>query len=322
MIIINEGSSSIKYTIVNEDEKGEYRNLKNEKQYDNAIKKIIKRMHDKDIKIAVHRIVHGYGQKKTSYYNKNIKNKILLARKIAPLHSKYEIMTLERLSKEKIRQICVFDSLPYDNLPEYPLPKKIIKKHNLHRFGFHGLSHMSMRESSKNKKIITVHLGSGSSVTGWDKNNTIFHSMGFSPNEGMIMMTRSGSIDNGIILYLLREGYSANQIDNILEHESGMKAICNNNDFKTIISRIKKGNDYEKAYNTFVNSAAENILRATVYTGKPEQIIFAGSIGENSKKTVNDIMKRTMLKTKYSSFKTDEEKIMIREAQKLLNHKS
>jgi acetate kinase len=179
-----------------------------------------------------------------------------------------------------------------------------------------------MRNSSKYKKIITVHLGSGSSVTGWIQNNTVFHSMGFSPNEGMVMMTRSGSIDNGIILYLLREGYSANQIDNILEHESGMNAICGESDFKTIIDKMKKGNEYEKAYNAFVNSAAENILRATVYTGKPEQIIFAGSIGENSKKTINDIMKKTLLTIKIMQYITDEEKIMIEEALKLINHKS
>lgn len=322
MIIINEGSSSIKYTLLTEKKalRKEKNNLKSEREYAKAIDGIIEEMHKNNIRVAVHRIVHGYGQKKTSYYNASIRRKILSAAKIAPLHSKHEIMTLERLKAEGIRQVCVFDSLPYDNLPEYPLPKALIRKHNIHRFGFHGLSHLSMRNSAKEKRIITCHLGSGSSITGWIGKKTVYHSMGFSPNEGMVMMTRTGTIDPGIITFLMRQGHDASSIDDIMNKESGMMALCGNNDFKTIISRMKRGNDYEKAYNAFVSSAAEHILRATVYTGMPERIIFAGAIGESSKRTVRDIMKKTLLKARHNSHKTDEEKIMIIEALSLIGH--
>jgi acetate kinase len=193
-----------------------------------------------------------------------------------------------------------------------------MKKHGIQKLGFHGLSHLSMRKSSKKRSIITVHLGSGSSVTGWLGMRTVFHSMGFSPNEGMVMMTRTGSIDPGIITYLMRKGHDADSIDRILNYESGMKAICSMNDFKTIISRKKKGNDYEKAYNAFVNSAAENVLKATIYAGNPQAIIFAGAIGENSKRTVSDIMKKTRLEAHYIQHKTNEEEIMLKEAMNLI----
>ena len=323
LLLVNAGSSSLKYTLTDGKKriKKEQNNITSQKEYDNTVEKMIVEAKKFSVEYVIHRIVHGYGQKKTEFYNEKIGKKILSSFKIAPLHSIVELKIIGRIKREKIRQICVFDSLPYDNLPEYPLPNQLIKKYNIKRFGFHGLSHKSMRESTKEKTIITVHLGSGSSVTGWKQNNTVFHSMGFSPNEGMVMMTRTGSIDPGILTFLMRQKYDADSIDNILNKESGMRAICKNNDFKTIISRMKKRNEYEKAYNAFVNSAAENILRATVYTGKPDRILFAGAIGEHSKKTVNDIMKRTMLKVKYSSLKTDEEGIMIEEAEKII-HKS
>lgn len=321
LLLVNAGSSSLKYTLVNgkKQDKKEHKNLSTEREYEKAIEEMIQITKKQGITIAVHRIVHGYGQKKTCIYDSKTKKKIESAAKIAPLHSYIEIKILELLKKEGFKQICVFDSLPFDNLPEYPLPKELIKKYNIQRFGFHGLSHLSMRNSTKEKKIITCHLGSGSSITGWNGKQTVFHSMGFSPNDGMVMMTRTGSIDNGILTFLMREGYNADKIDNILNKESGIKAISGNSNFKTVISKMKKGNNYEKAYNAYVNSAAENLLRATVYTGKPDMILFAGAIGEHSKKTVNNIVKKIGIKVKFKSQKTDEEAIMIEEAKNLLN---
>ncbi|MFT4309423.1 MAG: hypothetical protein ACMXYL_02970 [Candidatus Woesearchaeota archaeon] len=323
LLIVNAGSSSLKWTLYDNGiiNTKEYSGLNNDTKYNAAVNKMADDKSITDIELVIHRIVHGYGLKKTVYYNNNVRKKIIAGSKIAPLHNNRALMAIDALNYKIAKQACVFDSLPYTDLEEYPLPNSIIKKYNIKRFGFHGLSHLAMRGAYKEKNIITAHLGSGSSITGWKDNKTVYHSMGFSPNEGMIMMTRTGSIDSGIILLLQEEGHTSKMISDIINKQSGMLALCSNNDFKTIIERKKKNNKYHVAYKYYIMSCAEHILKATVRTGKPGRIIFTGGIGEKSKSTVRDIMRLLPYKANYSQHSTDENTIIIREAAKLMNSK-
>lgn len=237
-LILNVGSSSIKYSIFENDK----RILKNEiakigiskiKTFEQAIDIILKKIKNHNIDIIAHRVVHGLDLRKPSIINKDIINKISQASKLAPLHNPYELKVIKICQKKfKQKQIVVFDTEFYKNLPSYaknyPIPQNLIKKYKIQRYGFHGLSHeYLLKETSKllkNNKlnIIICHLGNGCSITAIKKGKPMDTSMGFTPLEGPMMGTRSGSIDPGIILFLKNQN-----LNEILNKKSGLLAVSN-----------------------------------------------------------------------------------------------
>jgi len=162
---------------------------------------------------------------------------------IAPLHNPPIIEVMEdilshtgREGHREIPNYALFDSSFYSNLPDkakiYPLPYSFYKDYNIKRFGFHGIAHKNitheiLKNNSEVKKIISVHLGSGSSITATLDGSPIDTSMGFTPREGLVMCTRSGDIDPGILIYLLQKKIVKNvdELDYVLNHNSGLMGI-------------------------------------------------------------------------------------------------
>jgi acetate kinase len=292
VLILNVGSSSIKYglfeglSLINS---GNYERLKIKENYSKAVEKIFRKLAGKEIDLIAHRVVHGGDLKKPVKVTEEVKNKIKKFSEFAPLHNPFELMVIELCEKYKRPQYAVFDTMFFSGIPEvaktYAIPMGITKKYQIKRYGFHGLSHKYISKDI-NGKTITCHLGSGSSISAILNKKPIDTSMGFTPSEGLIMGTRSGSIDPGIIFFLEKRGYNAKEI---LTEKSGLKGICGYSDFRDVLSRMNKDKRCRLAYDLFVYQIAKTISSYISVLNGLDNLVFTAKIGENVPKLRADV---------------------------------
>lgn len=250
-----------------------------------------------EIQIVGHRVVHGgstYAE--TVLIDSEVKQKIEKLSALAPLHNPANlqgILVSEDIFKQA-KQVAVFDTAFHQTMPveayKYAIPNSFLEEHNIRVYGFHGTSHKYVSEKAidslekKNTKIITIHLGNGCSMTAVKDGKSIDHTLGFAPMNGLIMGTRSGDIDPAVIFYMVNSlGYSLEEVNSLLQKESGMLGLTGFSDLRDIESEAEKGNVSCKqalemnAYRIkkFIGSyiAAMNGLDA---------IVFTAGIGENS----------------------------------------
>jgi acetate kinase len=305
--VFNVGSSSIKYSLFQNLDRidfGMVERLKTKEDYSKAIKNIFKKYENKKIDILAHRVVHGGEINKPSKINKEVERKIKEFSEFAPLHNPKQLMVIEICKKFQKPQYAVFDTAFFSDIPEvaktYAIPKEITKKYNIRRYGFHGLSHEYVSKGLKGKTII-CHLGSGVSISAIENGKAIDTSMGLTPLEGTIMGTRSGSIDPGIIFFLQKKGYNA---EDVLTNQSGLKGICNHNDFRDIRSNMSKNKDCKLAYEMFIYSTIKIIGSYIAVLNGLNNLIFTAAIGENVPKLRRDICNNL----KYLGLNLDESK--------------
>src|SRR6056297_3117064 len=322
ILVLNCGSQSISWKVFKKDlslsKEGEIRISNSDKsdKYEKNLKEIIKEVKAefKNIEIVGHRVVHGGTEfKNATVMDKKKIEKLKEFNEWAPLHNPFNILGIE-IATENFKnadQVAVFDTEFYSTLSEiaytYPLPKKIREEHSFKKFGFHGISHeYAAKEGAlmknldfNNIKIISCHLGGGCSITAIDKGKAIDTSMGFTPLEGIVMMTRSGDIDPGIVLKLSKE-YGAEKAEEILNKESGMKGLVGIGDMLDILKEIKKENKKaEKGLKIFVNKIQKYIGSYYTILGGCDLICFTGAIGAGSLKIRNIIKKDLPFKEEF-----------------------
>ena len=245
-----------------------------------------------------HRVVHG-----GSYFSKAIVIDESAVKRLeeliplAPLHNPANIAGIRGVSEKcsTIRQVAVFDTAFHQTMPpyayRYALPKALYEDDNIRRFGFHGTSHAYvLKEASKlldketeKTNIISVHLGNGASVCAIQEGKSIDTSMGMTPLEGLVMGSRSGDLDPGIIFYLHRhKGYSIERIDRLLNKESGLLGLCGEKDMRLILERAKEDSDSQLALDIFVYRIKKYIGSYMAVLDNVDAIVFTGGIGENS----------------------------------------
>lgn len=303
ILVLNCGSQSIKWKVYTKKlelrEEGKIE-VFNKKNFIKILKKELK--HLKDIDIVGHRVVHG-GEKfrKPTKINKRVLKRLKKVSGLAPLHNEFNILGIKTALRlfPRTDNIAVFDTAFYKDLPKkayvYPLPGKF------RRFGFHGISHEFVSNKAKDLKVISCHLGGGSSITAIDKGKVVDTSMGYTPMEGVMMMTRSGDIDPGIVIKL---GKRANKI---LNYESGIKAICGEEDMRNVLKR--KDKEAKFALELFVYKIQKYIGAYYAILGGCDLLIFTGAIGYGSSKIRKMITKDLSIlnKTKILAIKPDEE---------------
>jgi acetate kinase len=329
ILVLNCGSQSIKWKLfdkglkLKKEGKRDVFSLKNyEKLLEEELKTLIE--FKKDIKSIGHRVVMGGVQfRKPIKVNDKILAELKKFNNLAPLHNPFNLIGIKIASRifSKAEQVAVFDTEFYANLAEkaytYALPEKIIEKYGFRRFGFHGLSHEFVaKEGAKiinksfNKlKVITCHLGGGASVTAIKNGKAIDTSMGYSPMEGLVMMTRSGSIDPEIIFEMLGD-FSKEKVKHILNYESGVKGVSKEKEMLKVLKKSRKGNKKAKlALDIFCYAAKKYIGAYFAVLGGCDLLVFTGTIGSGDPKTRNLICKNlNILKnTRVLSIKTDEE---------------
>lgn len=294
ILVFNVGSSSIKYSLFEDSnliESGDCERLKSREDYKKAVKYIFVKFKNKDIDVIAHRVVHGGDLKETSKITKEVKEKIRKFSEFAPLHNPKQLMVIELCEKFKKQQYAVFDTLFFADLPEiakvYAIPKNITEKYKIQRYGFHGLSHESVSKYLKGKTIV-CHLGSGSSISAIKEGKAIDTSMGLTPLDGIMMGTRSGSIDPGIILLLQKKGYNT---EDILTNKSGLKGVSGYEDFRDIRANINKNKNCKLAYDLFVYEIAKVIGSYISALNGLNNLVFTAAIGENVPRLREDVCK-------------------------------
>ncbi|MCK5149527.1 acetate/propionate family kinase [Candidatus Pacearchaeota archaeon] len=324
ILVFNVGSSSIKYSLFHNLKRissGNKERLKTKHDYQKAVKEILEKFKQEKINLIAHRVVHGGDLNKPSKINREIKNKIKEFSEFAPLHNPKQLMVIELIDAEgdpsgkknsKIPQYALFDTMFFSDLPEvsktYAIPKALTKKLNIRRYGFHGFSHHYVSKSLKGKTI-TCHLGSGSSISAIINGKPIDTSMGLTPLEGLIMGTRSGNIDPGLILYLEKKGYNTNEI---LNKKSGLKGICGHNDFRDILQKMNKDKNCKLAYNMFIYRIVKIIGSYITAMNGLNNLVFTAAIGENVPRLRKDICKQlSFMKLKLNKKKNQKNKEII-----------
>ncbi|PKN77037.1 MAG: acetate/propionate family kinase [Deltaproteobacteria bacterium HGW-Deltaproteobacteria-10] len=253
-----------------------------------------------EIKAVGHRVVHGGAQFPSSVIiNAEVSAAISDLVPLAPLHNPYNLegITLMQQLIPAAQQVAVFDTSFHASMPEkaytYALPYAVCEEERIRRYGFHGTNHKFVALSAATflkrplgeLKIISCHLGSGASFCAIDHGQSVDTSMGMTPLEGLIMGTRAGDLDPGIILHLLRQrGMNVDEIDQMLNKKSGLMGLSGkSNDMRTILAAAEAGDiRCEKAISTFCYRARKYIGAYSAALGGLDTLIFTGGIGENS----------------------------------------
>ncbi len=292
ILVFNVGSSSIKFSLFNNSnliKSGYYEKLKTEEDYKKSVEKIFKETDGEEISLITHRVVHGGEIKKPVRINEEVKKKIREFSEFAPLHNPKQLKVIELCEKYNKPQYAVFDTLFFSEIPEvaktYAIPKEITKKYKIRKYGFHGLSHNYVSQGLKGRTI-TCHLGSGSSISALLNGKPVDTSMGFTPLEGLMMSTRSGTIDPGLIFFLEKKEHN---IKELLTEKSGLKGICGYTDFRDIRARMKKNKDCRLAYDLFVYQIIKIIGSYVAVLNGLDNLVFTGKIGENVAKLRKEV---------------------------------
>jgi acetate kinase len=253
-----------------------------------------------------HRVVHGGSKyRQPTLIDDEVKAEIDRLAVYAPLHNPANLMGIAAIEQSsnapesathQLTQIAVFDTAFYGNLPEvayvYPVPYQWLER-GIRKYGFHGISHQYctqraaalLGEDAAKLRSISCHLGNGCSLAAMKSGRCIDTTMGFTPLDGLMMGTRCGSIDPGIILHLLREGeYTVTDLDRILNFESGLLGVSGvSNDVREIDRAIAEGNVRSRlALDMYVDRLAAKIAALIPALGGLDALIFTGGVGENN----------------------------------------
>ena len=309
ILVINSGSSSIKYKLFKNNIEIKSGLKENVISYKTALIEILNNEIDiKNLDGVGHRVVHG-GElfSKPTLINKTVIKQIKKLIPLAPLHNKINLEAIEIIYKiyKKLPQVAVFDTAYHQTIPKksytYPLPIEYYKKYHIRKYGFHGTSiEYVSKITSKylNKKLsksnfIVLHLGNGASITAIKNGKSYDTSMGFTPLDGLMMGTRSGAIDPAIITYLEKyQNKSIQEIDNILNKKSGFLGLCKTNDLREVLKNIDNGDINSKlAFDIYIKKIKEYLSSYIILLKKVDAIIFTGGIGENSSIVRKSIIK-------------------------------
>ena len=290
----------------------------NIKDHKDAIKLVLEALVDSihgviksmdEISAVGHRVVHG-GEKYSDSVLiddevlKSIKDCIVLA----PLHNPPNVIGIEACKElmPNTPMVAVFDTAFHQTMPKHayicPVPYELYEKYGVRKYGFHGTSHKyvsykvaeTMGKDIKDLKIITCHLGNGCSLAAVKNGKSVDTSMGFTPLAGVMMGTRSGSIDPSVISFLIEQhGYTIEQIDELLNKKSGILGISGvSSDFRDVLEAAESENERAKlALEIFYYKVRTQIAAYAGAMGGFDVIVFTAGIGENSSITRREILK-------------------------------
>lgn len=245
-----------------------------------------------------HRVVHGGNQ----YYQPTLINDEVLAAikalaKLAPIHNPINALGIEfaREHYPGALQVAIFDSGFHHSMPpyvrQYAINSEVASAYQIKRYGFHGINHEYVAQTAAQflKKplsqcnLISLHLGNGASACLIKKGKSFDTSMGMTPLAGLVMGTRCGDIDPAIVMYLQEQGLSLTEVDQLLNKQSGLKGIAEENDMRKLIERFLANDESAKLAITIYVYAIQKIIGAYLsQTQSLDALIFTGGVGENA----------------------------------------
>ena len=256
--------------------------------------------HRNDIHVAGHRVVHGgRAFRESTRITPDVRAGIAQMASFAPEHNRLEleaIECMERILGPDAVQVAVFDTAFHASLPPpayvYPGPYEWVGQ-GIRRYGFHGISHQytSRRAAAilgkdfASLRMITCHLGNGCSLAAIRDGGSIDTTMGFTPLEGLMMGTRSGTIDPGIVIHLVRHlGLSAEELDRVLNKESGLRGVSGvSGDMRAVLAALDRGDARAQlAFDVYVHRLRSEIGAMLASLGGLDALVFTAGVGENS----------------------------------------
>ena len=332
ILVLNCGSSSLKYQLINMETEevlasGKYERIGEEEAFNThkvngkkievkkpaynhkeAIEFVLAQFTNPEYKVidsldeidAIgHRVVHG-GEifKESAVIDEKVMQQISECGEFAPLHNPAAVLGMEACKNVMPGKpmVAVFDTAFHQTMPKekyiYPIPYEFYKKYGVRKYGAHGTSHMYVSErlakienkNIKDMKIVTCHLGQGSSICAVKGGKSIDTSMGLTPLGGIPMVTRSGDLDPSVLTYLMKkEKLTAQEMEDILNKKSGVAGISGlAPDFRVIEDASNEGNERARiAINSFNYSIAGYIAKYAAEMDGIDYIVFTGGIGEN-----------------------------------------
>ena len=343
IIVLNCGSSSLKFQLINMDNeeilcKGNFEriggmkttlklNIRGEKSeelriardYDEAIEYVLQVLQNPannlissidEIDAIGHRVVHG-GEKfdKSVFIDEEVIKEIEACIDLAPLHNPAAIAGIRAAQKALPGKpmVAVFDTAFHQSMPPkayiYQIPYRYYTSYKIRKYGFHGTSHRYvaqrvadlMNKDIKSMKIITCHIGQGSSITAIDGGKSVDTSMGLTPLGGIPMVTRSGDLDPSVVTYIMKkENMNVEQVDSLLNKESGVMGVTGlAPDFRVIEQASNEGNEKsDLAMKMFKYSVASYVAKYAAAMGGIDAIVFTGGVGENQINIRKDVCKQ------------------------------
>lgn len=252
----------------------------------------------KEIDAVGHRVLHG-GEKFSGsvLVDDKVEEAIKECFDLGPLHNPANLTGIKACQKimPGVPQVAVFDTGFHQTMPDYAymyaLPYEYYEKYGIRRYGFHGTSHrfvskkcIELLGNPEHSKIVTCHLGNGSSISAVVDGKCFDTTMGVTPLEGIMMGTRCGSIDPAIVpIIMKKEGLTPDEMDTVMNKKSGMLGLCGTSDNRTIESRAKEGDKRAKLIESMLcHQLTKYIGGYAAAMGGLDAIVFTGGIGENN----------------------------------------
>jgi acetate kinase len=301
VLVVNAGSSSLKLSVLDEsDEVVEQHDLE---QWDGAAQDIARAAGGWSCDAIGHRVVHG-GPHLTQpvVVDEPVRDQIAAVTPLAPLHQPRALAGIDatRTAWPHLPSVACFDTAFHATMPEasatYAVPADWRDRWPIRRYGFHGLSHryasrraaQLMGRPVEGLRLVTCHLGAGASLCAVKDGRSIDTTMGFTPLEGLVMATRSGTIDPGLVLWLVREaGLSPGRVNDALEHESGVLALAGTAKLEEVTDRatrpsVECDDRAVLALDVYVHRLVREFGAMVAVMGGVDGIVFTGGVGEHS----------------------------------------
>lgn len=299
VLVVNSGSSSLKLRLL---EPGDYLAASIDLpaargRVDVELANVLRPLGPVDV--VGHRIVHGGTEfTRAVRVDDDVVCRLHALADLAPLHQEISLAVLAAISRAlpEVPAVACFDTAFHAAMPAaaatYALPATWRRKWNLRRYGFHGLSHAYaarrvvelMNASGPALRIVTCHLGAGASLAAVVDGRSLDTTMGFTPLEGLVMATRSGSVDPGLVLWLQEhEGTPAAELTHALEYESGLLGLTGTSDMREVVARAENGDDSARlGLEVYVHRLRAGIAAMSAAMGGLDALVFTAGVGENS----------------------------------------
>jgi acetate kinase len=300
VLVVNAGSSSLKLSVLDEQDEpvvSESVSSAAGRIDEEALRDVVRR--GGRIDGVGHRVVHGGTEFVASVLvDTSVLRQLHALSDLAPLHQPKSLAALELVTRllPDVPAVACFDTAFHARMPQaastYALPAEWRKRWALRRFGFHGLSHAYasqraadlMGRGSEGLRVVTCHLGAGASLAAVESGRSVDTTMGFTPLEGLVMATRSGSVDPGLVLWLEEHmGMPPSELAATLEHRSGLLGLTGSADMKAILEAEAAGDeDAALGVAVYIHRVRAGIAAMAAAMGGLDALVFTGGVGERS----------------------------------------
>jgi acetate kinase len=306
ILVVNAGSSSLKLSLVSEpdgvllghEELDRGTDATRHAGGDTDLDDALARLEAAGAEVVGYRVVHGGRRRDPTPVDDPLLDELMALDELAPLHNRVAVAAIRDLRERlpELAHVACFDTAFHATLPEaawrYALPAEWIERFGIRRYGFHGLSVAwavgrageLLRRPAGELGLVVAHLGSGASVTAVQHGAAVATSMGMTPLEGLVMGTRAGSVDPGILIHLLRHGVGIDELADGLGHRGGLVALAGRGaGMRELEAAAGRGDaSAQLAIEVFVVRAAAEIAASATALSRLDALVFTGGIGEHS----------------------------------------